>query len=131
MRSFHCSFKDSEGVPDPFKDLTLDQLIKAIQGTPNLLILVMLQKEFDRFPNKKSRLEEMYNQGYKKWNADGTKLRANFGKCNIFWLAGIPYLQCEWSYLVKNYVLKREFDEKYKTKINWIKKTFVDPKDLC
>jgi len=130
MNSSYFITMDSGAPPDYFRNLTLDQLIKAIQETPNLAILNALRKEFDRFPNEKSRLEEMYNREYEKWNAEGTKLRANFGKCYIFWLADIPFLQCEWSYLIKNYGLKKEFDEKYKTKIDFVKKVFPKATDI-
>ena len=87
-----------------FSDLSLEELIEAMKRTPNIAVLARLREEFSRFPSHYDMLEEIYQRERNKWNAFSSRLRANFGKCLLYWTNdNIPFLQCEYSLLIKSY----------------------------
>jgi hypothetical protein len=104
-----------------FSDLTLDELIEAMKRTPNIAVLARLRQEFSRFRSENATLEGIYVRERNRWNAFSSRLRANFGKCTLYWTNdNIPYLQCEYSYPVKSYGYG------VTDKIEWIKDAFRD-----
>jgi hypothetical protein len=104
-----------------FSNLTLDELIEAMKRTPNIAVLARLRQEFSRFRSENATLEGIYVRERNRWNAFSSRLRANFGKCTLYWtIDNIPYLQCEYSYPVKSYGYG------VTDKIEWIKDAFRD-----
>ena len=104
-----------------FSDLTLDELIEAMKRTPNIAVLARLREEFSRFPSEYEMLEELYQRERNKWNAFSSRLRANFGKCLLYWTNdNIPFLQCEYSLPIKSYPPGTT------DKIEWIKNALKD-----
>jgi hypothetical protein len=104
-----------------FSDLTLEELIEAIKRTPNIAVLARLREEFRRFPSYYDMLEELYQRERSKWNAFSSRLRANFGKCLLYWTNdNIPFLQCEYSLPIKS------FPPGISDKIEWIKNALKD-----
>jgi len=104
-----------------FSDLTLDELIEAMKRTPNIAVLARMRQEFSRFPVEYATLEGIYERERNRWNAFSSRLRANFGKCTLYWtIDNIPYLQCEYSYPVKTYGYG------VTDKVEWIKDAFKD-----
>ena len=104
-----------------FSDLTLDELIEAMKRTPNIAVLARLREEFRRFPAEYDMLEEIYIKERNKWNAFSSRLRANFGKCLLYWTNdNIPFLQCEYSLPIKSY------PPGITDKIEWIKNALKD-----
>jgi len=102
-----------------FSDLTLEELIEAIKRTPNIAVLARLREEFGRFPTQYAMLEGIYERERNKWNAFSSRLRANFGKCLLYWTNdNIPFLQCEYSLPIKSYPPGTT------DKIEWIKNAF-------
>jgi len=102
-----------------FSDLTLEELIEAMKRTPNIAVLARLREEFRRFPFQYATLEGIYERERNKWNAFSSRLRANFGKCLLFWTNdNIPFLQCEYSLPIKSYPPGTT------DKIQWIKNAF-------
>ena len=104
-----------------FSDLSLEELIEAMKRTPNIAVLARLREEFSRFPSHYDMLEEIYQRERNKWNAFSSRLRANFGKCLLYWTNdNIPFLQCEYSLLIKSYPPGTT------DKIEWIKNALKD-----
>jgi len=102
-----------------FSDLSLEELIEAMKRTPNIAVLARLREEFSRFPSEYEMLEELYQRERNKWNAFSSRLRANFGKCLLYWTNdNIPFLQCEYSIPIKSY------SPGTTDKIEWIKNAF-------
>jgi len=102
-----------------FSDLTLDELIEAMKRTPNIAVLARMREEFRRFPTQYAMLEGIYERERNKWNAFSSRLRANFGKCLLYWTNdNIPFLQCEYSLPIKSYPPGTT------DKIEWIKNAF-------
>ena len=102
-----------------FSDLSLEELIEAMKRTPNIAVLARLREEFSRFPSHYDMLEEIYQRERNKWNAFSSRLRANFGKCLLYWTNdNIPFLQCEYSLPIKSYPPGTT------DKIEWIKNAF-------
>ena len=104
-----------------FSDLSLEELIEAMKRTPNIAVLARLREEFSRFPSHYDMLEEIYQRERNKWNAFSSRLRANFGKCLLYWTNdNIPFLQCEYSLPIKSYPPGTT------DKIEWIKNALKD-----
>jgi len=102
-----------------FSDLTLDELIEAMKRTPNLAVLARMREEFSKFPAQYATLEGIYERERNRWNVFSSRLRANFGKCLLYWTNdNIPFLQCEYSLPIKSYPPGTT------DKIQWIKNAF-------